>query len=316
MPDLELLDPGIRLASESPSFEIQLEGETVAEVPWGQVEGIYLGPGVGVSAAALAASRRLRIPVIWTTADGRPLCWREDPDHERAALRLAQARALDSPIRFEFARAILQAKLLCMGSRRQLGHVPDLAALRGIEGDETRNYYQRFFQKWPEDWRPSRRSKRPPADEANSLLSYGYSLLSSWMLREILVVGLDPSWGFIHEVRRGMPGLVQDLIEPFRSAFVDHWTLEMVREGAVSLSMFEERRDGVWLKDVESRKRVVRYLMKRLDEPMPGPSLFRARTTRKGMRALARAIAAGVLRGKAPEIPVSGLDLTGQDASG
>lgn len=307
MAELELLDPGVRLASQSPTFEIQYEGERVGEAPWGQVDAIFLGPGVGISAGALSAARRLRIPVIWTSADGRPLFWKQEADHRHAELRLAQAIAVQSPARLGFARAILQAKLDCMGAQRDLSRVWDIETLRGIEGDETRSYYQRFFARWPSDWRPPRRSRRPPQDEANALLSFGYSLISGWMLREILVAGLEPSWGFVHEVRREMPGLVQDLIEPFRSAFVDSWALRMVEEGEIRLEMFEQRaKGGVWIKDLASRKSVIRSFLKRMDEPMPGPVVCRARTSRKAMRAVVRRVAAALTQETTPVFPVSG----------
>lgn len=309
MPDLILTEHGLRLTSKKPWFEIRREDCVIQQVPAGRVDAILLGPGVGISAAAIQGSRQLRIPLLWVAMDGRPLSWRQETDYDRAALRFAQAMAIASPLRLQFVQATVQAKLTTLGSERSCSEATTIAQLMGIEGDATRSYFQRYFSLWPEDWRPERRSKRPPKDEANSLLSFGYGLLSSWMLREILVAGLDPSWGFGHEVRRGMPGLVQDLIEPFRAAYVDPWALGLVAGGSVTQEMFHHVDRGVFIRNGEARRTCIRSFIEGLDCPSPHHIIMHSRTTRKAMGAMVREVAAAITQSRPPVFVIEARDV-------
>lgn len=311
MPDLVVLEPGLQLTSNDGKLEVRRGDEVVARQPQQQVSGVFLATGVGVSASVVAMLRQQRVPLIWTSERGDPLSWRTDADFRHSALRLRQAEAvLDPEHRVGFARAILQAKLVAMGahpsrlpaqaSATELSTRRSLSTLRGVEGDAARRYFKGFWKQWPREWRPTRRSKRPAMDPANALLSFGYGMLSSWMLREVLVAGLEPGWGFLHATHSGMPSLTQDLIEPFRASLVDPWALSLASTGELGLDDFEQGDRGCRISSSQVRKRVVVSFLRKLDEPLPAFPIQNSQTARKALRAIVRETTAALNQRRFP----------------
>ncbi|ESQ15778.1 MAG: CRISPR-associated endonuclease Cas1 [Thiohalocapsa sp. PB-PSB1] len=92
------------------------------------------------------------------------------------------------------------------------------ASVMGLEGAAAAAWYAWLTERIPSQWRFSGRNRRPPRDPVNALLSLGYTLLGSEMLRAVQVRGLDPAMGFLHGVRPGRESLVLDLIEPLRAS--------------------------------------------------------------------------------------------------
>ncbi len=93
---------------------------------------------------------------------------------------------------------------------------PDNATIMGLEGAAAAAWYAWLAGRIPPQWRFAGRNRRPPRDPVNALLSLGYTLLGTEMLRAVQVRGLDPAMGFLHGVLPGRESLVLDLIEPLR----------------------------------------------------------------------------------------------------
>ncbi|MDD5642155.1 MAG: CRISPR-associated endonuclease Cas1 [Syntrophales bacterium] len=174
-------------------------------------------------------------PVTWLTRSGRFLGRLEGPVSGNVLLRRAQHQALDSPSKtLEVARNLVAGKLknqrnVILRSAREadnpkdrelLSHtarlladtllklpgVTDLDTLRGMEGDAARHYFAGFssmLRTGQKTFAITGRTRRPPLDPTNALLSFLYALLLSDCVAGAQGVGLDPQMGFLHSLRPG-----------------------------------------------------------------------------------------------------------------
>lgn len=139
--------------------------------------------------------------------------------------------------------------------------------IRGVEGDGTRWYLQglaiHLADQEPE-FQYSGRTRRPPRDPVNTLLSFTYSLLLTEITGALNSIGLDPQIGYLHGVRSGRSSLALDVLEEFRPAFADRFTVKLLKLKVLQDSHFvrtmggacyltDEGR-GVFLREYESFK--------------------------------------------------------------
>ncbi|MFH1024933.1 MAG: type I-C CRISPR-associated endonuclease Cas1c [Planctomycetota bacterium] len=152
----------------------------------------------------------------------------------------------------------------------------DLETLRGIEGDAGRSYFEVFdhlITAQKEDFRFAGRSRRPPLDNINALLSFVYSLLAHDCAAAAEGVGLDPQVGFLHRERPGRPSLALDLMEEFRPFFADRLVLSLVNLRQVEGRGFRKTESGAVEMTDETRKTVLVAYQKRKQEEMEHPFL-------------------------------------------
>jgi hypothetical protein len=158
--------------------------------------------------------------------------------------------------------------------RTRLSEAPDIPTLMGLEGAATKAYYRGFAARIRRpEFALTERTKRPPRDPINSLLSFSYSLIFGEMQTALLAHGLDPHPGLLHELRRGHPALASDLIEPYRPLIADSFVLLLVNGGIMQPSDFEEKGGGCYL-TADGRRRLLHVFerqMNRRQGSAPGP---------------------------------------------
>jgi len=147
--------------------------------------------------------------------------------------------------------------------------------VRGAEGAAAHAYFEALphllSERVPQEMRPSGRSRRPPRDRFNALLSFGYSLLYKAVLRSILVVGLEPAIGFFHTPRSSAHPLVLDVMELFR---VPIWDIALL--GSVNRLQWDPEADfvvtrgSVWL-SASGRRKAIELFEQRLQEQWKHP---------------------------------------------
>jgi CRISPR-associated protein Cas1 len=131
----------------------------------------------------------------------------------------------------------------------------DRETLRGLEGGASATYFSAFTKLFPESLKFKKRNRRPPEDPVNAMLSLCYTMLHYETVREIEVIGLDPTIGFYHQFEYGRESLACDIVELYRTD-VDRFVWALFRERTFTDRDFsnDDERPGCYLKK-ESRKR-------------------------------------------------------------
>ncbi|GIU85188.1 MAG: hypothetical protein KatS3mg008_1963 [Acidimicrobiales bacterium] len=125
--------------------------------------------------------------------------------------------------------------------------------IRGIEGDVARRYFKAMaihLAYHGVDFEMAGRTRRPPRDPVNCLLSFLYGVFLTEIIGACEAVGLDPQVGFLHRPRSGRPSLALDLLEEFRPSLIDRLAVAMLTRRQVRLDHFERIGDAWYLSDV------------------------------------------------------------------
>ncbi|MFH1305495.1 MAG: type I-C CRISPR-associated endonuclease Cas1c, partial [Candidatus Omnitrophota bacterium] len=145
----------------------------------------------------------------------------------------------------------------------------ELDVLRGMEGDSAHAYFSVFddmITSQKEDFFFKERSRRPPLDNINCLLSFLYTLLMHDVRSAFETVGLDPAVGYLHRDRPGRPGLALDIMEEFRPFIADRLALSLVNLAQVNKKGFKKSASGAVTMDDATRKEVLIAYQKRKKE--------------------------------------------------
>lgn len=132
--------------------------------------------------------------------------------------------------------------------------------IRGLEGDGTRRYFKGLSVHLGDHAGVGRfmlRTRRPPRDPVNALLSFIYALVQGELVGAIEAVGLDPQVGFLHQLRPGRPSLALDLLEEMRPAVADRLAVRLIRRRELRLEHFTANRAGAWYLADKGRKIVL-----------------------------------------------------------
>jgi CRISPR-associated protein Cas1 len=148
--------------------------------------------------------------------------------------------------------------------------------LRGIEGDGSADYFGVFddlIAHQKQDFIFAKRTRRPPLDNVNAMLSFLYSMLTNDLRSACESAGLDSAVGFLHRDRPGRPGLALDLMEELRPVLVDRVVLSLINRQQVKAAGFWEEPTGGVRMDETTRKELVTAYQKRKQEEITHPFL-------------------------------------------
>ncbi len=296
---------GAYLRLDHETLKVEIDKEVRLQVPLHHLGGLVLFGEVMVSPHLMGRCAQDGRPITWLSRSGRFLARLEGPVSGNVLLRRAQHEAMDSPRRtLEVARNLVAGKLknqrhVVLRCARetddpqdqarltqtaqilaeillQLPAVVDPDTLRGMEGDAARHYFAGFssmIRADRETFAMSGRTRRPPLDPANALLSFLYALLLSDCVAGAQGVGLDPQMGFLHGLRPGRPSLGLDLMEEFRPILADRLTLTLINRRQISESDFDRRTGGAVLLNDSGRKKVVVAYQERKQEEVFHPGV-------------------------------------------
>lgn len=300
---LYVTTPGAWLSKEGETVAVRIDQETRRRIPIHLLESIICFGNVSMSQFLMAHCAEHGVGVSFLTEHGRFLARVEGPVSGNVLLRRTQYRWADDPERTaDVARSFILAKIancrrvLQRGARDhpersgdfkqpvdRLGHslselekAENVDGIRGIEGEAARVYFgafDRLIVNEKEEFSFRGRSRRPPKDSINALLSFIYTLLLHDLRSALESVGLDPQVGFLHRDRPGRPGLALDLMEELRPVIADRLVLSLVNRRQVKPKGFETRETGgVWMTD-ETRKTVLVAFQERKSEQITHPFL-------------------------------------------
>ena len=173
-------------------------------------------------------------------------------------------------------QALRQASAALKGVLAVIPACETIGNLMAFEGSAAKIYFSMFGQlilQQQDDFAFQERSRRPPLDNMNSLLSFLYTLLTNEVASALETVGLDPYVGFLHQDRPGRPSLALDLMEELRPVFADRLALSLVNRKQVSGKGFIQKESGGILMDDDTRKTVLTAWQERKREEILHPYL-------------------------------------------
>jgi CRISPR-associated protein Cas1 len=295
---------GSYLSKNGETVDILVEGSSRLKLPLHTLDGIVCFGQVSVSPFLMGACAERDVALSFLTERGRYLACVRGPVSGNVLMRREQYRRADSPEESaKLARGFLTGKiansrtLLRRAVRDHpekvnsdlLGETADkltdclskfdgvsLDELRAIEGEASRYYFGVFDElitRNKEEFYFRVRSRRPPLDKVNCLLSFYYTLLCHDCRSALESVGLDPQVGFLHRDRPGRPSLALDLMEEFRAMISDRLALSLINLAQIKPDGFRETGTGGVLMDDDTRKAVVVAYQKRKQEDIVHPFL-------------------------------------------
>jgi CRISPR-associated protein Cas1 len=311
MPTLYVTEPGARVEKEYHHLLVTLEDRVLMRVPLARVSEVVLVGPVGVTTPALLALLDTGVGLSLVSRAGQLRGRLVPPTPRNIPLRHRQyERAQDPAFRLEVARAIVRGKLrnertlarrLCRSRKadptpieelarvlRQVDKAANMENLRGLEGTGARAYFRVLRGALREEWGFEKRTRRPPGDPINALLSLGYTLLTQNMMTALEVVGLDPYDGFFHADKYGRPALALDLVEEFRSVVVDSVVLTVVNKRVLSPDDFHPGPEGGVILSRSGLRDFLACYSARLETEVTHPAIGRRLTYRKCFEVQAR----------------------------
>jgi CRISPR-associated protein Cas1 len=293
--------PDAYLSKDGETILVRVEHETRLRVPIHTLEGIVCVGIVSMSPPLMGFCAERNVGVSFLSEHGRFLARIQGPIHGNVLLRREQYRRADLDAdSAAIAKSILLAKIancrtsLLRGSRehpsealnrastqlgqslRLLDRTSSLDSLRGVEGDAAQTYFNAFDElilSQKEDFFFHGRSRRPPLDNINALLSFLYVLLAHDIASALETTGLDPSVGFLHRDRPGRAGLALDLMEELRPVLADRLALTLINRRQVAGSGFSRSESGGVTMNNATRKEVLVAWQLRKQEEILHPFL-------------------------------------------
>lgn len=296
MPFVFLTTPGARVSLQSERLHVELPAASDELLPppprdihLHDVEQVLIDERTSVTTPALCECLRRSIPVVFLARNQAVLGLSQAPSR-MARIRASQhQRAQDTALRLALAAAVVEAKI--QNSRRVLQRMAanrggcdftaalaelehcrrncldasTVDALRGYEGAAAARYFECYARLFPPSVPFPGRSRRPPLNPPNAILSFAYSLLTTEIEALLHASGLDPSLGFLHEIDDGRASLALDLVEPFRAPVADALALDLLGHEVLQPQRHFESRDGACLLNLEGRRRFFTAYERRLE---------------------------------------------------
>ncbi|MCD1258069.1 type I-C CRISPR-associated endonuclease Cas1 [Paenibacillus athensensis] len=292
------------LAREGESVIVRKEEQTVLRIPVHNLESIVMFGYAGASPSLMQLCMERGISLTFLQENGRFLGSVVGAVKGNVLLRRKQYRMADGPegvllaSRFVLGK-IANARTVLHRGLRDHGDVLDeekvareaeflkrymrraltcqsLDEVRGVEGEAAR----RYFAAYPEliltdktSFTMRGRTRRPPLDRVNALLSYVYALLRTDVQSALETVGLDPAVGFLHRDRPGRQSLALDLMEELRSYMADRLVLSLINRKQIGANDFIVKENGAHLLKPAARKEVITAWQQRKREEIRHPFL-------------------------------------------
>ncbi len=250
-PDISfLLEKGAIVINDS---KTQLDEQI--KIPLNRIHSVVTFGNSRLTLPAILRLSQNSIPIYFCTHDGKPITYL--PIQEKNyTLWLKQVElANDENFRLKFSKSIVEAKIhnaLVLAKRYEWDEgiisqlnvlknkcqtAENLETLLGYEGTSAASFFKGFGSRLSDEFRFTVRTKNPPLDPVNALLSFGYSLLYNHIATAIQICGLNPEIGWYHSIKSGHLALASDLVEEFRH-IIDGLVLYIIHRNIVKKENF------------------------------------------------------------------------------
>lgn len=302
---LYITTPEAYLSRDGLNVVMLVNGSERFRIPIHNIEGIVTFGWSGVSPSLLSLCSEHNVSVSFLTPTGH-FCGRVvGPVHGNVLLRRQQYRLADQDdFSLNLSKCFILAKVancrnvvhrvlrdhgsdenrtvlhstmkLLENHLCKINQANAIETLRGIEGTAANEYFSvfdHFILTKKSEFAFNGRSRRPPRDPVNALLSFCYSLLAHEVQAALESVGLDPYVGYLHTDRPGRPSLALDLMEELRPYFADRLALTLINRNQLSINGFIEQNGFGYIMDEDTRKTIISEWQKRKQEEITHPFL-------------------------------------------
>lgn len=292
------------LSKDDQNVVITEDGVQIGRYPIHILNDIICFSYLGVSPALMRLCSENNIGISFLTPQGK-FCGRViGTENGNVLLRRQQYRMADSEESVGFVRNIIYAKGLnskrilrrCLldhkdkvnskkleeniakidGCLTKIKESDEKDTIRGYEGIVAKTYFDCFDElilQQKSDFSFNERSKRPPEDNVNSMLSLLYTLLAHDVGSALSAVGIDSYVGFMHTDRPGRMSMALDMMEELRGFMVDRTVLTIINLKIVKGNDFEKKESGAVLIKDSGRKKIIEYWQKRKQTEIVHPYL-------------------------------------------
>ena len=295
---LYITTPDKYLFLDGENIVMRAKDDTEIRLPLHNIEDIVVFGGRGASPALMNKCTEENIGLTFMSRSGKFLARAEGAVSGNVYLRREQYRIADNEERsLAIARNFIIGKLYnshCVIDRAIRDHslqvdveklknrsellsqailkcrnVSDIDTLRGIEGESAQLYFSVFGElilQQKDEFHFTVRSKRPPLDNVNALLSFAYSLTTGMYTSALETVGLDPYVGFMHTDCLGRRSLALDLVEEIRAIMCDRFVVSLINKRIIANKDLDVREDGAVLLGEGGRKLFLTHWQSRKQE--------------------------------------------------
>ncbi len=280
-------EAGCRLSLDGGRLQLKRRDGNLDHYPFSMLSAVLVMARAQLSTELIKAAMRANVPLHFLSGTGQ---WQGstagEADGSTMALWQAQhQRASDPVFQLSFARQLVSARLhsmtVVLAHRRAAPatidtlrqsydaaeRATDLATLRGIEGHGTARYFAALDDLLPFGFDFRARTRRPPRDPVNALLSFGYTLLHQAAHAVLTASQLNPRIGIYHQARGTHAALASDFIEPFRF-IVERQVLSQINRREIKPGDFTQRGDGACVLGSPARGRFVLAMHERFQQPL------------------------------------------------
>lgn len=295
MHSLYISTQGCYLSLKKETILLKKDSEIISKAQLPLLENILIFGNTQVTTQAAKACLKNNIPIAYLSRSGR--CYgRLLPVERKYPKIIYKQHQLSDEARFQCAQQLISAKVgnsrtLLMRQKRRLkdteltSHIHELANLQqqisqtttneqllGTEGAAAALYFQGIGRCISNpDFSFSKRTRRPPQDPVNAMLSFGYQLLWNHLLALIELWNLDPYHGCLHQNKNSHAVLASDLIEQFRAPMIDSLVLYLVNRNMISPDTdFDFQPDACYL-NASGRKIFLQAFLQRMEQPIETP---------------------------------------------
>lgn len=302
---LFVTQPDVYLSLDGDNIVLLKEKDRLGRVPLHNLEAIVTFGYTGASPALMGYCAERHISITFLTINGRFLARVIGKSRGNVLLRKKQYRISDNELQSaEIARNFIVGKLFnhkWMIERMTRDHplridvtkfketslqlsliieeimiCSDLDSLRGWEGQAAIAYNKIFNEmilQQNETFYFKLRSRRPPLDNVNAMLSFAYTLLANDVAAALETVGLDAYVGFLHRDRPGRVSLALDLMEELRGIYADRFVLTLINNKVMSKEDFLKKENGAVIMKDDARKTFLAAWQKRKQDKLTHPYL-------------------------------------------
>jgi CRISP-associated protein Cas1 len=330
---LYITSPDAFIRKEGETFVVELDNKKAFQAPVHTIENIVCFGYKPVTPALMAYCSENNIGISYLSPNGKFLAHVRGAQSGNVTLRKSQYNMSDSQMsskiiarnivaaKISSSRKILQRHIRNHGKDgnekvniaiKKLAHNLDLLAkhetldgIRGVEGDSASIYFSCFdnmITNKNDEFRFEKRTRRPPLNAVNALLSFIYMIIVNDIRSAIEVTGLDPQVGFLHRIRSGRPSLALDIMEEFRAYIGDRIVLNMVNLNIITINDFTVTETGEYRISDNGRKELLMAYQKRKDEVIEHP-LLGEKTTIGLLYHIQAMLCARFVRGDIDEYP-------------